>query len=120
MSTELLQFAIEHRDRDTIVTISGSADMDQLDRLGPQLMDAARSADRKLILRMSDLTFICSAGLGLLIQAHNICHKRGVAIALAGLTDPVRRILQATRLTKLLPEFGTLDEAIAAAEPDRR
>lgn len=117
MSTELLHVDVEPRGGDIVVTLSGSADMDQLDQLGSLLLDAARAAPRKLILVLSGLTFICSAGLGLLIQAHNLCHPRGVPVVLVGVTPPVQQVLCTTRLTKLMEIVATVDDAIAAPGP---
>ena len=117
MSTEPLSIAVDQRGRDIVVTLSGSADIDQLDELAPHLLGAASLAQRKLILVLDGLTFISSGGLGLLIKAHNLSRQRGVAFALTGVTPPVLRILQTTRLTKLLSGFTSLDDAIVAAGP---
>jgi len=120
MSTDLLSIEVDRRGRAVVVVLSGSADIDQLDELAPRLLEAAGQTQRKLILSVDGLTFICSAGLGVLIQAHNLCHQRGVAVALAGVTPPVLRVLQTTKLTKLLPIYVSVDDAIAAAEPGGR
>ena len=65
----------------------------------------------KLILDMSDVSFLDSAGVGALVQL--FVHRRGRSqkFALAALTAQGNATMQVSGLVKLLPIFLTIEEA---------
>ena len=67
-----------------------------------------------LILEMSGLTFLDSAGVGALVQL--FVHRKGTGrkFALAGLTQQGVAVMQVSGLIKLLPIYATAAEALAA------
>jgi anti-anti-sigma factor len=69
-----------------------------------------------LILDMSEVSFLDSAGVGALVQL--FVHRRngGKRFALAALTQQGKAILQVAGLTKLLPIRVSVEEALAQAE----
>jgi anti-anti-sigma factor len=70
---------------------------------------------RKLILDMSGVSYLDSAGVGALVQL--FVHRRGKSqkFALAALTPQGVAVMQVSGLVKLLPNFPTVEEASAAA-----
>jgi anti-sigma B factor antagonist len=72
-------------------------------------------ASQRLVLDMSGVSFLDSAGVGALVQL--FVHRRalGKAFALAGLNQQGSAVMQVSGLTKLLPIFGSVDEASGAA-----
>ena len=64
-----------------------------------------------LILDMSRVQFIDSAGVGALVQL--FVHRRGLKqkFALAGLTDQGRAVIEVCGLLKLIPCYATIAEA---------
>ena len=71
----------------------------------------------KLILDMSRVSFLDSAGVGALVQL--FVHRRGKSqkFALAALTKQGTAVLQVSGLVKLLPNFPTIEDASAAVLP---
>jgi anti-sigma B factor antagonist len=67
-----------------------------------------------LVLDMSGVTFLDSAGVGALVSL--FVHRRNVgkSFAIAGLTQQGMAVLQVAGLVKLLPNFPTVEAAIAA------
>jgi len=67
-----------------------------------------------LVLDMSGVSFLDSAGVGALVSL--FVHRRnlGKSFAIAGLTQQGMAVLQVAGLTKLLPNFPTLEAALAA------
>jgi anti-sigma B factor antagonist len=67
-----------------------------------------------LVLDMSGVSFMDSAGVGALVSL--FVHRRNVgkSFAIAGLTQQGNAVLQVAGLTKLLPNFPTVDAALAA------
>jgi anti-anti-sigma factor len=70
-------------------------------------------AAEKLVLDMSGISYLDSAGVGALVQL--FVHRRGQTkkMAVAALTTQGAAVLQVAGLTKLLPVFSTVEEASA-------
>ena len=110
---EPLQISVAHQGPDSVVTLAGSADIDQGESLREQLLDAAHTSNGSMILDMRALTFICSTWLGTLIRAHNDVERHGGQLRLVAPNTHILNILQTTQLTRLMPVFPTIDQAIA-------
>jgi anti-sigma B factor antagonist len=67
-----------------------------------------------LVLDMSGVSFLDSAGVGALVSL--FVHRRnlGKSFAIAGLTQQGMAVLQVAGLVKLLPNFATVEAALAA------
>src|SRR5580704_13588278 len=67
-----------------------------------------------LVLDMSGVSFLDSAGVGALVSL--FVHRRnlGKAFAIAGLTKQGTAVLQVAGLTKLLPNYPTVEAALEA------
>ncbi|HET8967410.1 MAG TPA: STAS domain-containing protein [Candidatus Acidoferrum sp.] len=70
-------------------------------------------AAEKLVLDMSGISYLDSAGVGALVQL--FVHRRSQTkkMAVAALTTQGTAVLQVAGLTKLLPVFSTVEEATA-------
>jgi len=68
-----------------------------------------------LVLDMSGVSFLDSAGVGALVQLFVHRKSSGKRFALAGLTPQGVAVMQVSGLVKLLPIYSTAAEALAAA-----
>jgi len=68
-------------------------------------------AAEKLVLDMSGVSFMDSAGVGALVQL--FVHRRGQSkkLAVAALTSQGTAVMQVAGLMKLIPTFATIHEA---------
>jgi anti-anti-sigma factor len=66
-----------------------------------------------LILDMSGVSFLDSAGVGALVQLFVHRRNSGQSFALAGLTQQGNAVMQVSGLLKLLPIYPTVDAAVA-------
>jgi anti-anti-sigma factor len=96
--------------------VCGAAGAEQAEELQQNLAAWAAAAPR-LILDLSELTFINSAGLGALIVAYRTCRGLGGALHLVGPRECVADVLRITHLDRLIPTFPTLADASAAFGP---
>ena len=62
---------------------------------------------RKILLNLSEVTAIDSAGMGELVASHKICERFGAKLKLLNLHERVRKSLH---LFQLLPVFEVYDE----------
>ena len=65
----------------------------------------------RLVIDLGPVTFMSSAGLGLLVRFGKLLNERGGGMALARPKPPVVRLLRAVGLEEVMPRFPTLDAA---------
>jgi anti-anti-sigma factor len=63
------------------------------------------------ILDLSDVPYIDSAGLGLIVSHYVRCQGRDVRLVLAGVNPRVIQLLEMTKVDGFLPRIGTVEEA---------
>lgn len=73
------------------------------------------STARSMILDLTDVPYIDSAGIGALVGAYVSHQKEGRSLSLVGVTQRVRNAMQVTRVEQFFHFFGTLAEAQNAA-----
>jgi anti-anti-sigma factor len=82
-----------------------------LETVSQFLMTTRTEAAPALILDMSGVSFLDSAGVGALVQLHVHRKNANQKFAIAALTQQGNAVMQVSGLTKLLPIFATVDEA---------
>lgn len=98
--------------RPAVVKLSGDLDVYFKAKLQAELLAIAEGS--VLIIDLSDVNFIDSAGLTVLIDAHKrITRSGGEVRIVAGEDQQVYRILQITGLTRLFRMFATQSAAAA-------
>ncbi|HKS65701.1 MAG TPA: STAS domain-containing protein [Candidatus Acidoferrales bacterium] len=68
---------------------------------------------RKIVLNMSNVSYIDSAGLGTLVATFHSARSQGATLKLANLGSKFREVLQ---VTKLMTVFDTYDNEAAAVQ----
>jgi anti-sigma B factor antagonist len=69
---------------------------------------------KKVVLNMADVTYIDSAGLGILVAAYVSAKTQGASIRLCALGNKFREVLQITRLLTIFEVYDTPAAAIAS------
>jgi len=67
-----------------------------------------------LVLDMSGVTFLDSAGVGALVSIFVSRRNSGKSLAIAGLTKQGSAVLEVAGITKLIPTFPTAEAALTA------
>ncbi len=67
-----------------------------------------------LILDLSGVSFLDSAGTGAVVQLFVHCRNMGQTFALAGLSKQSSAVMQVAGLTKLLPIHNSVEDALSA------
>lgn len=83
---------------------------------GPTFQNAMRREEgaETVILDFSEVPYVDSAGLGLLVTAYVTRQKSGRKMVLSGINSRVRKLFEVTRVTSLFLIFSTPEEAIVA------
>lgn len=115
MTVETLDTEITTVEGGMIVSLRGSASMELCDKLNETLLGACQKKPGTLVLDLTDLTFICSLGLGGLIAAYLRVKRYGGQMALVSPNAEIREMLDLTKLGTILMVFPTTQEALANA-----
>ena len=73
-----------------------------------------RETTPTLILDLSDVPYIDSAGLGSLVGAYVSSHKAGQQVVLTGVNERVANLFQITKVEPLFLTFPSLEDALQA------
>lgn len=76
------------------------------------IKNAEASGVRHIILDFSHVTWMDSAGLGLLALAHLACEGHQISMSLVGLQPPVIEVIEQAGLSQFIPIFPTEECAL--------
>lgn len=103
-----------------VVALTGELDAHTVGRLRSLLAEHLLAGPGNLVIDLSGLTFIDSAGLAVLIAADKGVRRAGTRMVLAAPRAPVSKVLSLTGLDAVLTTTRTVDEALALLGPDPR
>lgn len=96
-----------------LVAPSGEVDVVTAPKLGRRLLSLLEEGKRALVVDLSNITFIDSAGVAVLLNARRqICHRRGELVIVCP-NERVRRSFQIMGLTQHLRIYRSRGEALA-------
>ncbi|MCD6462170.1 MAG: STAS domain-containing protein [Thermotogae bacterium] len=102
---------VEEQDKG-IVHVKGDVDAYHTGELKKYVMDIIKNLEKStLVLDMSEVPYIDSAGLGTLVSILREARLAKKAFVLAGLKPNVMRIFEITRLDKVFKIVDTVEEA---------
>src|ERR1700722_9024433 len=99
----------------SVVVLAGEVDATNSDELYGVLESVVTQQPRLLIVDMSELSFMDSTGLRMLLRSSRALDQQGGVLALAAPQVSVARVLQLTRADQLIPVYETVADAIADA-----
>jgi anti-anti-sigma factor len=84
---------------DGVVTVSGEIDVVNSPGLGMELSERASASTGTLVVDLSDVTFMDSSGLRVLLETDEACRDRHRSLVVRNPSPAVRRLLEITGLT---------------------
>jgi anti-sigma B factor antagonist len=109
----MLSLSSEQRGAFTVVQVSGNLDLTSRDQFD-QYLTQARRLSRRLIIDMSDVTFMDTGCLAVIMGHYKRLSASG-GLILAGAQYRPAKALWITGLAYRLPLYDSVDEAIAGA-----
>ncbi len=97
-----------------VVELSGEVDLYTAPRFKEDLVGLIESGVEAIVIDLSQVTFIDSTALGVIIGGVKRLRERDGRLMIVAGSRPVVRILDITGLDKVLTVFDTRDEALAA------
>jgi anti-anti-sigma factor len=86
-----------------------------LENIGPFQRELAANRPPVMIFDLSEVPYIDSSGVGVLISYYSNGQKEGRRMALAGLNERVTALLKLTKVLTLLTSYPTVEEAVSKA-----
>ena len=100
-------------DHTHVVTPRGDVDALTAPKLGRRLLGLAEEGKTRLVVDLSNVTFMDSTGIGVLLNAlHNLSKRHG-GLALVCPTERILRPFQVSGLVGYLPIFSSREAAIS-------
>ncbi len=90
--------------------LAGELDNNTSTQLDQEIQPFVADGVKALVLDMTDLNFISSAGVGVILKAQDTLKKKGVELTLAGLQPQIKRVFEIMQLTPILNVCANQDE----------
>lgn len=98
-----------------VIMLSGDLDLATAPELRNALQEALTERPN-LVLDMSDLRFLDSTGIGVLVRIHKKASALGGVLAFADVPSNVVKILEVTCLDRIFPVYPTVEDALHALD----
>ena len=66
----------------------------------------------QIVLNLAEVSYIDSAGLGILVSGYTSAQNQGATLKLANLTTRFRELLNITKLVTIFDTYGSVDDAV--------
>ena len=96
------------------IWVDGRVDSVNASFFRTEVLRHAREADVNVVLDLSELRYLSSAGIGALIVIARDIRARELAVSLCRLSEPVRLTLELSGVDTIIPTASTHEEAVAS------
>lgn len=114
--TRLAQVGFDDRDDVVVAHVAGELDLSNVHDIGDALSEAVTSRTAGLVLDLSELTHLDSAGVRMIFSLrHQLVTARQKLTAVVPEGAAIREVLDLAAVPAAVPVFATVDDAVAAA-----
>ena len=107
-----LSFTFKEEPNFTLVLLTGDLNMFSAPELRTNLVKHFEKGTARFILDLTDLSFVDSSGIGVLVSFVSMAKKReGAKVVLCGLNAQIRNIFEVTRLLSVFNVSDDLESA---------
>jgi anti-sigma B factor antagonist len=86
-----------------------------LDNIGDFQRELAKNRPPLMVFDLSEVPYMDSSGVGVLISYYSTGQREGRRMVLAGLTERVGALLKLTKVLTVLRSYPTVEEAVSQA-----
>ena len=98
----------------TLIRISGSLDSLTCDDAQAVFEERIKNNEIKMVVDFSEVDYLSSAGLRVLLPALKGARQRGGDLYLVGLQDNIRKVLSLAGFASIFKTYSTLTDAVGA------
>ena len=99
-----------------VIAVRGEIDLFTAPELKQKLTDAIESGKNRIVVDLSDTTFLDSTALGVLIGAVKRLRSREGALVIVNVDQNIAKTFEITGLDQIFTILSTRDDAIAALD----
>jgi len=109
-----LSLNVSEREGWAILSVGGEVDVATAPRLREQLIDLVNGGQHRIVVDLSDVEFLDSTGLGVLVGALKRVRTQDGDLALVCTESRILKVFEITGLTKVFTMYESVDEAVLA------
>jgi anti-anti-sigma factor len=110
---------LEHHDGTPVAFLNGDVDAANAGRVGEELIAAVTNRASALIVVLSDIRYLDSAGINLLFQLHDQLSTRRQRLGLVlGASAQLGRVLEISGVPTTIPVWEDVEAALAGISDD--
>jgi anti-sigma B factor antagonist len=116
-----METKVDHFANVVVITVEGRIDHSTAPAFGSALLphvEGCAGETKKLLIDMSKVTYISSAGLRILMIAAKGCRKQDGKVVLAGLQPTVSEVFKIGRFDTVFTVFETVHAGLVALSPE--
>lgn len=108
-----MEISVKELENNTVVIkLFGDIDIYTSSDLKDAMISQVDFGAKRIIIDMEDVHYIDSSGIGVFISVLGTFKKVNGKIGLVKITEPVKKVLELTKLTSFLPIYSTEVEAV--------
>ena len=107
-----MQVATSKEGAVTVLKPTGPITTGELNELEQQLDNSYRNWTKRIVVNLSEVAFIDSGGLEMLLKFQRQLEKRGLKLKLSGLNEITQKIFDLTRLSRSFEIFTDTNGAV--------
>ncbi len=89
---------------------------DEVEEFRKAISEAVKEGNKKIVIDLSNLSYMDSTGLGELVRAYTTVKKANGNLKLASLTEKVKDLMFMTKLLTIFENYDTVEEAAGSFE----
>ncbi|MBW2618382.1 MAG: STAS domain-containing protein [Deltaproteobacteria bacterium] len=113
-----MEITQQQKDGISILVVEGDLVAIESSLLEEKTLQATESSPQAIIFDLSQLSYIDSVGLGMIVQLNKKLSGMGVRLCFCCLSESVKRLFAVTRLDAVLEIFADVEEAATAISAD--
>jgi anti-sigma B factor antagonist len=108
-----LRAGVETQFDRAIVNLVGDLDVASAETLGESMAGLVDAGSTRIVVDVSDLAFCDASGIGALVRVAQRAARHGGWLRIAAARPLMERIIRITGLTRTLPVYATVEDALA-------
>jgi len=109
-----MHIAEQFKEGTLIIGLRGRLDTNTSEPFEQRIMAVIDAGNHRLVVELTELDYISSAGLRVLLMAAKRLKNEGGRLALCGLKDHIREVFEISGFLKILTVVDDVDAGIAA------
>ncbi|MEM7035314.1 MAG: STAS domain-containing protein [Chloroflexota bacterium] len=109
-----MEYSVDDTAGITVLNLSGEIDISHSTRLRDTLIEMIENNSGRLLIDLTNVSYIDSAGLSVLVVAHRKAQGMGGVLGLSNPQKSVQQVFQLTRMVKFFQIYDSVEAGVAA------